>query len=421
MQRAVPALVALLVLSSVGASGALLASADRTQVQPVTVDGVSANTSDVLALDSPDRGGFGRADLAVTQALDAAATAAANQFVRYRLEATLGAATSDAERRRIVRNATDWIEDEIAEMRAAERRARSAYRAGDRSTRAYLTTLGRLHARATALERTVQAIAATDVRMGDGIQHLRARLRTFQGPIRAALAEGMRGGPSPRVFVAASEHGVALSTIEDGTYVRGAVRYDNLDEAVGTMAFDEAETRFGDLYPWTAAHKQRISLGALGSDIYVVEYTHPHGTLAAALDGSTRRIFREIQRKRLDSLPVSITTHRLGNLTIGVSRTYAGGPLRVSVGNATGAPIADATVIVNGTTVGTTSSSGIVWTISPRGEYPIVVSTDTETVQLVVDATREGPLAFPREGEAPISGGSGTGGSGVRNASTTSA
>ncbi|MFB6094561.1 MAG: hypothetical protein ABEJ77_06435 [Halanaeroarchaeum sp.] len=387
MQRAVPALVgALLVVASVGASGALLAPADRPRATSVTVDAVSTNTSDVLALDGTDRAGFGRADLSVTQTLDAASSTLATDFQRHRLAAALDAANTDAERRRIVRNATAWVERETAELRATERQMRAAYRAGDRSARAYLTTLGRLHARATALERTVQAIATADVRTEGGIQHLRARLRTFQGPVRAALAAAMRGESSPRVFVAASASGVALSTIDDGAFVRGAVRYDNLDDAVGSMAFDEAETRFGELYPWTSAHKQRISMGAIGADVYVVEYTHSHGTLAAALDGSTGRIFREVQTKRLSSLPVETTVHRTGNLTIGVSRTYGGGPLRVTVGNATGAPVADATVTVNGTTVGTTSA-GAVWTISPVGEYPIVVSTDAATVQVVVDPT----------------------------------
>jgi len=169
------------------------------------------------------------------------------------------------------------------------------------------------------------------------------------------------------------------------------------------MGFDAAEKRFGELYPWASSHKQRISMGALGPDVYVVELTHTHGTVQAALDASTGQVFKEVQTKTLANTPAdpSLTTTD-NNTTVSISRAYAGGPLRVTVTNETGAPLA-AAVTVNGTAVGATDDTGTLWSISPAGDFNVTAETDTARIRVLVTPT-ETTVQPPGESPTPSEG-----------------
>ncbi|MFB6132887.1 MAG: hypothetical protein ABEJ44_05730 [Halanaeroarchaeum sp.] len=388
MDRAVPTLVAaLLVLSSVGAVAGVVPSGDDGSRATGTVDGVSANTSDVLVLDSVVRSAFARADLVMTGAIDAGSTSLVAAHRRYRIREAFAAAERPAAERAVIENATAAAERRADALAATERAARQATIRGELSPEAYLSTLGRLHAKASALEKTVEAIGSLDEYgvASDRRAQILAQLSTLQGPIRADLAAAVRGeGPSGRTFLAVSRNGFTLSRIVDGQYWRETVRFDHRDHAIGRLDFDDAEAQFARAYPWTSAHKQRISMGALGADVYVVEYTHTHGTIDASLDASTGAIFREVQTKSLGKFPVEVRTWSTDGLTVGISATYPGGPLRVNVTNRTGAP-AVAKVAINGTAVGSTGDDGLIWTISPVGPYPVTVTTANATLQVTVD------------------------------------
>lgn len=391
MDRAVAVLLAaLVVLASAGAAvGVGPPDADeRTATTPV--DGIAANTTDVLTLDTVQQSAFASGDLVVTPAVDAQTESLVQRHERYRLTNALEAAETDEARRALLQNATERADSRTTDLLEDERTAREAYMAGEISAASYLVTLGRLHDQAAALETTVVAIDSVEGSDETRTKHLQARLQTLQGPVRAHLADALQGeGPSSRIHVAAASNGVTLSMLSGDEYVREAVRTDNLDEEVGRMGFDAAETRFGELYPWASENKQRISMGALGDDVYVVELTHTHGTIDASLDASTDQVFREVQTKSLRSTPTETTVWSAAeNVTVGVSQSYPGGPLRVNVSNETGAPVADAAVSVNGTNVGTTGDEGAVWTISPTGEYPVTVTTPNATVQILVDQSR---------------------------------
>lgn len=388
MDRAVPALLAaLLVVSSVGAVAAVVPGAGDAQATG-TVDGVSENTTDVLVLDEIEQSAFARADLVVTGAIDADSGAIVESQQRYRVREAVAAADSTSAERAVIRNATAAAERRLDALEATERTARQATITGEMTPEAYLTTLARVHARASALERTVETIDSLDDHdvATDSRAQLLARLSTLQGPVRADLAAAVRGeGPTGRIFLAVAENGLTLATIEDGEYHRESVRFDNRDDEIGQLTFDDAETRFAKSYPWTSENKRRISMGALGSDVYVVEYTHTHGTIDASLDASTGAIFRESQTKSLGEFPVEERTWTDEGLAVGISNTYPGGPLRVNVTNGNGTPLS-ADVSVNGTAVGSTDD-GVVWTVSPGEPYPVTVSTTNATLQVRVDPT----------------------------------
>lgn len=391
MDRAVAALLAaMLVLASAGAAVGGVTPGTDERTAATTVEGISANTTNVLVLDSIEASTFARGDLVVTRAIDAQAESLVQQQARYRLSNALDAAATDDARRQIVLNATDWADQRTTTLLEDERTARQAYIAGDITAESYLATLGRLHDQAASVETTVETIRSADAGNDVRAQHLQARLQTLQSPIRAQLADAVQGaGPSASTYVTASQNGVTLTMLTGDAFVREAVRTDNLDDAVGQLGFDEAEARFGDHYPWASENKQRISMGALGPDVYVVEFTHTHGTIDASLDASTGEIFREVQTKSLGSTPTEANVwSATENVTVGVSQSYPGGPLRVNVSNETGAPIADAAVTVNGTMVGNTDADGAVWAISPAGEYPVTVTTESASVQVMVDQSR---------------------------------
>ncbi|MFB6070321.1 MAG: hypothetical protein ABEJ76_04795 [Halanaeroarchaeum sp.] len=388
MERAVPALLAaLLVVASAGAVVGIAPPGPPTATTPV--DGVSGNTTDVLRLETIDASTFDRATLVVTGALDAQSSAMVNAFTRYRVRTAFEAASTPAAKRVVVRNASSWVRTRTAELLETEREARNRYVSGELSARAYLATLGRLQMQATAVERTARAVADLSSRVDADVDLARILpdLQTLQGPIREGLAAAVRGeGASDRTFVAVSTNGFVLAQMSDGIYVRETVRYDNRDAAIGQLGFDRAEQRFNELYPWASAHKDRISMGAVGPDVYVVEYTHTHGYIDAALDASTNQIFREVQRKRLAETPVvAAETTVQNNTTVAVSPTYAGGPLRVNVTNRTGAPMT-VPVAVNETAVGTTGEDGTVWAISPAGTYNVTVETPQGPIRVAVTA-----------------------------------
>ncbi|MFB6134527.1 MAG: hypothetical protein ABEJ55_06025 [Halanaeroarchaeum sp.] len=391
MRRAVPVLLAtLLVLASGGSGIAVAPPSGAEQEARAPIEAVSTNTTAVLTLQEIEASTFARADLVVTGALASQSTAAVAAFERHRVEQALSAARTAEADRQVIVNATDWAERQTTRLLAEERSARIAYRRGEVSASTYLATLGSIHRSAGHVEARLERLRplATDPATIDRIDALIATLRTLQGPVRADLARAVQGsGPSDRVFVAVSETGVTLSHRTETRFVRETIRFDNRNDRVGQMAFDEAERRFAELYPWASENKQRISMGALGADVYVVEYTHTHGTVHAALDASTGLVFREVQTKSLSSMPVDWRTWAPGNETrVSISRTYAGGPLAVQVTNGTGAPLSG-TVVVNGTEVGSTGPDGTLWTVSPAGEFHVRVTTPDASFEATLDVS----------------------------------
>ena len=226
----------------------------------------------------------------------------------------------------------------------------------------YLTILGEINERADHLQSLASSVeSAADPYPGleNRLRNLQADLLQHQGPLRDDLGAAVTGGgATDRLFVGASGQGAVLATIEDGTYVREAVRTDARDAAVGGVDLDAAQDRIAELYPWAWVNNGGVSIRSIGKDVFRFELSHDHGSLDSLLDTSSRNVYREVQEKSLSRLPTAVGAQAsANNTTITVSKAYAGGPLAVDVTNATGAPL-PATVRVNRTVVGETGEDG---------------------------------------------------------------
>jgi hypothetical protein len=126
--------------------------------------------------------------------------------------------------------------------------------------------------------------------------------------------------------------------------------------------------------------------------IYGIEYNHPHGTtrnddLTMYYDAGTQRVFREIQFKNVETIPIDgPTTQTEEGLQLQVFTTRGGGPLLVNVTDAsTGNPV-DATIRVNGQGVGSTMFDGRLWTVAPRDTFEVEAAVGSRNVTVVTSA-----------------------------------
>lgn len=395
MQRAVPAvLLALLVLGSsvvVATGGAQPGVSDRAEPADLSpVEGTSPNTTKVLQLDAIGESAFDRGDISVANALRASSENVESTLDVYAAETRLAQVTDSGDRERVLRNVTDRAEIQMEGLESREAAARERFLAGEISSREYVAVLGAVNREARHLSTVLDSIedlATRNSYIEDRVGGLRADAFTHTGPISDELGDAVVGrSRTDRVFVAASEEGVVLSTVRDGAYVRETVRRDVRDETIGGIDFDAAQARIEELYPWAWENYAGASIRSLGQDAIRFQLSHGHGTLNKLLDTSAGNVFREVQTKSLDGLSTTAdTTTTVNNTTLVTSRAYAGGPLEIRVENATGAPL-EATVAVNGTEIGRTGVDGAVWAISPAGTYNVTARHDDILLNTTVTA-----------------------------------
>ncbi|MFB6121133.1 MAG: hypothetical protein ABEJ68_08475 [Halobacteriaceae archaeon] len=315
-------------------------------------------------------------------------------FERYRLVADIENASTDAERQRALSTALGRLESRVDALRQRERAAARAYAAGDISERAFLQRLGRIHASATTLKDTADAVLAISRTTGEAeFQRANTVSRAAEaltGPLRRTLAAGLtaRAG-AETVYTAVTPNGVVLATVEDRTggvtYVRETVRFDNRDDD-GSTTFESASAFYefmADRYPMATSGPPSLSIAFPGS-IHRFDVRHAQGTLTAYTDGSTRAVFREVHTLRVADLPVEASANTTEDgLAVRVNRTFPGGPVEVTVRNRLGDPVS-ATVHVADRRVGGTGPDGHVWTVAPHGTYTVTATSGEATVNLTV-------------------------------------
>lgn len=405
--RLTPVILALLLALSPGVV-AVQTSAPTTSTSVGQSDTVrppvEGNTTAVMTLGTEaERTAFDSPSLSLGSALSMQRGEFETRLDVATLDQRLAAAET-AERKRILLNQFRYrIERQIISLKAEERQVTQAFSNGTISKGEYLRTLGRidgaageLHTMARALEKRAEDVGGLS--MSNLVSTIDGKLAPLEGPVRDRISKASRGElRSTRVFVATADTGIVLSTIVDDTYVREIVRTDHRDpSAGGSMTLVDARNAVHEQYPWAEEHPSRgTGTDPYGStSVYSVYIKHPHGTLIAYIDGGTGQVFKEVQHKWLTgekSLPPGPSVSNSSeNVTVTVNRTYAGGPLRVKLTNATGAPL-DGQITVAGEPVGRTRGDGVLWTLGPADRFRVSATDGDTTVNVTVTPVEPSP------------------------------
>lgn len=359
---------------------------NASQVVPVPASG--ANTTNVLLPDSESSTGFVRPELGMADALSIQQSEFQGRLQRYTFDEQLD---EDDSGDLYLDLALDSVESRAGTLQEEARSAHGAYVNDSLSRRQYVARLARIHTEVTALRGIVTRVANASEAYPNGSErasrtrYLRLQLATISGPVRERIATRLVGDADvDRVYVAASNRSLMLTTIGDDAFLQETTRVDNTD---GTefgqptdlqAAFDRVTT----LYPW-AANNSSPSVVSMGTNAYRAQFNHSHGSLHTYLDGTTGGVFREIQHKRLADLPTGIAARDTrSGLMLRAHRTYPGGPLKVTLSNATGAP-RNGRIRIDGTLVGTTTN-GTLWTVSPDSEFAVTASHESTDDNLLV-------------------------------------
>lgn len=406
MHRSLPALCALiLVFASVGAAAPIAGETTSTPRAPSPVV-EETNTTSYLSLDgATERSEVSTTTLDVSGALATDSAALHSRYRELTFEVRYQAAPNESVRRAVLRTTADRIEQQVDTLRRRERAARVAFNADQISSVRYLRRLAILDTEAGRLDEHVSRLHAR-VEATDGepvsdrrLAAMRADLVALDGPVRRETAAAMASHNGPlRTYVETSGDGVVLASVRDSDalaakeYVReayvGSARNESRPNqfANGTQApLDAVVERARVLYPWTFDHKQGLSVAFLSgrpslalAGVYSVAVKHAHGTargsdLIAYFDGSTTDVFREIQFKNVERVPIApLGENRTDRLVVHVNATTPGGPAEVTVTDTVGTPV-PATVYVGGERLGRTGTDGQRWFVAPQGQMNVTV------------------------------------------------
>lgn len=335
---------------------------------------VSLGDIAILTLGDGTRADFTTPSTDVATAVAIQREAAGARLDRYALRERFDRSASTEVRKAMLFEAATAVEIRITALRDAERALREAYVEREVDSDTLVRRLARLHARAELLRTDLDAIQARaaeipEFSLRNRISQLDAGLFGFEGPVRGHALAIIRGDQRPtRFYVRASRQGAVLAMIEDDRFVREAYRADNRDPAtVGRMSLNDAADRTSELYPVAYNLSNSINTGiqSVSGGLFRIEIELREGFVTSYLDGATRDVFFEVQERRLDLIGPRPSAVGVANGTrLVVNRSFAGGPLRISVtDNRTGSP-RGATVFVDGTRL-ETGDDGTVWTLAP--------------------------------------------------------
>lgn len=364
-------------------------SVDTVAVAPRNLDEVA-----ILWLRDRRRTGFTTESTDVATALSVQRGRALSRLERYTLASRFEATDSVDARKTLLFEAATDVEIRIEALREDERSLRAEYANRSMPTSTFVTRLARLDARADVLRTRLETVRvlADDIpqfSMEGRLQQLEAELFGLEGPVRDRVMAAMIGAGGPvRIYVGVSDAGVVLSTLDSGRFVREAYRGDNLDtQNLGGTSFGEAVDITESLYaPFAYNQSLTVRNELVGPEggIYLFTMELRSGLVTAYLDGSTARVFFEIQERRVAQLdPPEGATGTANGTRLVANRSYAGGPMRLVVTDAeTGAPI-DATVHL-GEHVVATGDDGVVWTLAPPEPVDVTAVGPTGNVTISV-------------------------------------
>jgi len=388
----VPVLLAVVAMPLVAAAAPGGPAVSETRaMDPVSV---SDETPRMLTVGTVAAEGYNGTTLDWSAAFGSDAASLRGTFAGYHLEERVSSTDDEEARQRAFDEAADRVAARLASLRDREENAVQAYASGALAEREMLARLGRVHDGASALRPVIQSLLtlAADGGSTERAYELVRKADTLTGPLRADLAAGVSGAPDPAtVHVEASADGVTLARVLEEspgpTYVRETVRFDNRD-GNDTTTFENQTVFYNAMaerYPWAMGNSNELSVDFPGA-VHQFYIDYGTGTFTAYVDGSTRRVFRDVHRQRASQVPVTATANATGSrLSVQVNATYDGGPLQVAVENAIGTTI-DATVTVGNRSVGSTGDDGVLWTVAPNGRANVTATTGDDSVSVPLPA-----------------------------------
>lgn len=391
---------------------AVSAPASPLPPQPTAQDVEQATTAQdvtVLDLDEPARTNLTSKSLDVSTAVAFQRERADAELRRRSLAVAFDRTADEQERREFLLGAATDVEISISALRSAERDLWASYLAGEMTTTTFLSRLVVLTARSAQLSQDIEELRtlADEVprfSMNSRLQSMEASLTGFDGPVRTRVGESIVGAEPPvRLYASASANGTAFSILDGSEYVREGFRADNwAPDSSNNIGLDEVEVRAGEIYPtaFNSSQTRSRGIGIVTTGIYRIEVSYEQGTIVAYLDGNTRDVFYEVQRRDLDQLRAGPPVTTVENGTrLTVNQTFAGGPLRISAVDAVTGEPADATVEVAGVER-QTGPTGVVWVLMPPDEARVTATTSQGTTTLEVDTLSPSTVAAMQSMEA---------------------
>lgn len=290
----------------------------------------------------------------------------------------------------------DGIEELAADVRRTRVRARSlrrGYRNDEIDAREFVRGLARQQAQINRQEERLawfrSELATRDApAVQTRVNRLERELLGLDDPVRGETLAAIRGSRDEvRVYVASSANGTVLATVGDGTHRRSVYRADLRRFDPATFGLPAAASRAEELYPVAFGGELGSNTAIRGrvGGAYFIESDLPFGSVEAYMDGHTRTVFAEVQRRSLSEIRQPETASKRANGThVLVNKTYPGGPLRIAtLDNGTGQPVSS-TVLVGETRL-QTGTDGIVWTVAPPGKtMRLRVIRDSGRVSMIV-------------------------------------
>jgi hypothetical protein len=349
--------------------------------------------------DDPVANGVDTAGIDVSATLDNDAIRLESRYETHRLDARLDRADSDAERRAIIREETAALSDTVEELRERERDAYRAYADGEIGERELLIELATVHATGVVLEEAVEGLVehaegVPDAAAEDEFEAMAVETETVQGPVREQVVDALRGETDrTRVYVESDGGGIVLASVGDGSFHREADVVDARDPAGEPVleSLGDSEERIAELYPEIFADA-RWSYSEVGHGVHRSTGEYSAGTITVYIDQSTADVFREHLTVGLDE----VETTPLGSETeddarLAVEGSTPGGPLVISLDDASADVPLSGQITVDGTYVGETDDEGELWVVAPREEVTITAVVGSTTIELTVDASELEP------------------------------
>ncbi|WP_137289281.1 DUF7096 domain-containing protein [Natronorubrum halophilum] len=398
MNSAIPALLALLLVSSLVAIPVVAGPGDGVQDRPqaalqeqtVTNETAAEGTTNRLSLDGEIRSEYVEYGADFGTLLASTDDELRDDYDQYTiLDRRFDEVTTD-ERKQMVQAANENIEDRADELEEREKNAVQAHASGEMSTTELLQILLRNYHEAAVLSDALDDIEARTDRIPGyslSVKDKQGELDMHRTPVRTSLEMAARGLEDEiTVAVETSESGYSLTTL-DNNYVR-EVTLDNRKAAWGSEFDDitDAYNHASELYPWVFETGSSPTVNEDTSvNLYRITASHDQGRFEAYLDGGTGNVHREVQELSHRSIPIETETHWSENgLNVSLSETPRNGPAKITVTDAETGESESATVTVDGFEIGQTDNDGVLWFVPPSGAYDLVVESDSNSVEITV-------------------------------------